>query len=69
MSVTIRNTGAMEGNENTNQRKSFGEVGVSRFVYQGAEYCCGVNATVTIPDLIGDAWVASDSRVKLINRS
>lgn len=73
MSVTLKNIYSLvnrdTGNENTNQTKSFGSEGISRFVYNGAEYVCGVNATVGVPDLIGDAWVAADSKMKVINRT
>ena len=69
MSTVIRNTGAMEGNENTNQSKAFGDQGVSRFVFEGVEYSCGVNATVTVPDLVGTAWLAADSRMTFVSRS
>ena len=69
MSTVLRNTGSMEGNENTNQTKSFGQVGVSRFTFERAEYACGVNATVTVPDLCADAWLAADPKMSFVSRS
>jgi hypothetical protein len=67
--TTIRNTGAMEGYYNTNQNKAQGQNGVSRFVWQGREYVCGVNATTCVHDEIATAWLAADTKVKFVNRT
>jgi len=66
--ITIRNIGSRISGDEIDPKKAF--IGASRFVTSdGVEYVCGVNATVTVPDLIGDAWIAADSKVELINRS
>lgn len=68
MSTVIRNVGSMEGVD-TNQNKAQGQNGVSRFVFEGVEYSCGVNATVTVEDRIATAWLAADSKVQFVSRS
>lgn len=68
MSTVIRNVGAMEG-QNTNQTKALGLNGVSRFVFEGVEFSCGVNATVTVEDRIANAWLTADTRMKFESRS
>jgi hypothetical protein len=70
MSTVLRNIGSLENNEtNTNLTKSFGQRGVSRFVFEGVEYCCGVNAAITVEDRLATAWLAADSKMKFISRS
>lgn len=67
--TTLRNTGAMEGNENTNQTKAQGQNGVSRFVFEGVEWSCGVNATITVDDRCATAWLAADTKMTFVNRT
>jgi len=66
--ITIRNIGSRIKGLEIDPKKAF--IGTSRFITSdGVEYTCGVNATWSGQDLIGDAWIAADSKMVLVNRT
>jgi len=72
MTTTIVNRGIWErdtnGRRTTNLRKSFGEVGTVRVVYQGIEYVFGPGETKSFSDDgIAAGIVAADSRLGAVD--
>lgn len=68
MTTIVMNIGNFErdssGQETTNTRKTFGEVGTVRVGYQGIEYVFGPGEVKTIQDDgIAAALIAGDSRL------
>ena len=70
MSVVITNVGLFErdtsGRKTTNLRKSFGEVGTVRVVYENIEYVFGPGESKSFADNgIAASLVAADGRLRI----
>lgn len=65
-SYTERTT---SGLDNTNVRKSFGEVGTVRVWYEGQQYVFGPGEQKSLDDGIAAALVAGDSRLAILDTS
>ena len=70
MGYTTLKYSVMEGNESTNQNKSFvGNSPIKFTLTNGQNYAVGPNQTLTLPSNYATEAVAQDARLKVINVS
>lgn len=55
----------MEGNENTNRKKGFGDLSPVRVVLEGVEWSWGPNEAKTMEDRLATLAVAADNRLRI----
>lgn len=72
MTVTVKNVGPLgtgaNNAKNTDLRKSFGDVGTVRVIYQNTEYVFGPNQSITFQDEgIGHAVLAQSSSLRFVD--
>ncbi len=70
MAYIVIKYSVMEGNESTNQRKSFGGLSPVRLTLSnGQTFTWGPNQSHTLPFPFGEEALAADNRLKEVSRS